>query len=74
MSDRVVTMAKPNRSTLPDVTYLTINDVAGYFNVKRASVYRWIYAGKLAATKLPGRGYRIDEEDVKSLLRAGRSE
>ncbi len=62
------TMTQPEKSTLPAITWLTVEEVADYFNVARMTVYRWVRSGKLPAIQV-GRAYRIDEDEVKRLLR-----
>ena len=70
MWSKVTDMTQPSGSTLPDVTWLTVPEVAEYLNVARMTVYRWIAAGKLPAVRLgdDGRIYRIDERHVEALL------
>ena len=55
--------------------YLTIPEVAELLKVHPRTVRRWIKAGKLKATALPGRGsvgveYRISEADLQAFLDA----
>ena len=63
----MLTMTRPRKSTLPDITWLTVAEVADYFNVAKMTVYRWVHSGELPATQV-GRAIRIDEEDVKALV------
>jgi excisionase family DNA binding protein len=68
-------MTQPTRSTLPDITWLTVLEVADYFRVSKMTVYRWISEGKLPAISVgETRNYRIDENEAKKLMRAVVSE
>src|SRR5215212_4588414 len=51
---------------------MTPDQVADYLQVDRETVYRYIRAGKLDASKL-GRGYRIPRHSVELLLLATRT-
>lgn len=66
-------MTQPANSTLPAVTWLTVEEVADYFRMSRMSIYRWIRAGRLPAIQI-GREFRIDEEAVKALMRTVQAE
>ena len=44
-------------------TYLTVHEVAARLKYQPTTVWNWIRAGKLQATKL-GRNYRITETDL----------
>ncbi len=53
--------------------YLTVAEVADKLKVHRRTVRRWIRAGKLAASRIPGPGsqgitYRIPVEAVEAML------
>jgi excisionase family DNA binding protein len=43
---------------------LTPEQVARRLNVSKQTVWRWIRAGRLRATRLGGRTYRISETDL----------
>ena len=51
---------------------LTINDACEHLRVKRRTVLRWIYSGRLRAFKLGGgRLWRIHELDLRRFIRDG---
>ncbi len=60
-------MTKTRENTLPKINWLSVTEVAEYLEMSRMTIYRWIREGKLPARQF-GRGYRIDESDVKALL------
>jgi excisionase family DNA binding protein len=68
---KMLNMTQPRKTTLPAVNWLTVAEVADYFDVARMTVYRWIRSGELPAVQLgnDGRNYRIDEEAVKALMK-----
>ena len=43
------------------------DEVARLFNVKRATVWRWIRTGKLKAVRL-GKDYRIEDTALKKFI------
>lgn len=43
------------------------DEVARLFNVKRATVWRWIRTGKLEAARL-GKDYRIEDTALKKFI------
>jgi excisionase family DNA binding protein len=43
------------------------DEVARLFNVKRATVWRWIRTGKLEAVRL-GKNYRIEDTALKKFI------
>lgn len=49
--------------------YLTVPEVAQLLRVHRATVWRWIVAGKLPAVRLGDRTLRVRGDDVAGLLR-----
>lgn len=61
-------MTQPAKSTLPDVTWLTVQEVADYLRVTRMTVYRMIHSGHLPAFTAGGRNYRIDERHVRAMV------
>lgn len=67
-------MTEPRVSTLPAITWLTVQEVAEYFGLARMTVYRMIKRGDLPAIQIGsvGRNFRIDEEVVKDLIGAAR--
>jgi excisionase family DNA binding protein len=65
-------MTQPKESTLPDVKWLTVPEVAAYIRCSRVSVYRWIKEGSLPAVKFgpdAGRNFRIAESAVADFMR-----
>lgn len=59
-------MTRANEPSLPDVTFMKVQEVADYLRTSKMSVNRWIRAGKLPAVKV-GREYRIDQREVLRL-------
>src|SRR5437899_1290265 len=53
------------------MSYLTVREVAALMKVSDLTVRRWIWAGKLPATRI-GRVLRIKPSDVERLPQAGR--
>ena len=52
------------------VTLLTVTQVAAVLNVHPATVRRWIAAGALTATRLPGGTYRVAATDLEQIVGA----
>lgn len=52
---------------LPDVTFLTVAEVARIMRVSNMTVYRHVHSGELPAVRF-GRSYRIPESAVLDLL------
>jgi excisionase family DNA binding protein len=61
-------MTQPAKSALPEVSWLTVQEVADYLRVTRMTVYRMIHNKQLPAFTAGGRNYRIDEQHVKALV------
>jgi excisionase family DNA binding protein len=59
-----------SRERLPDI--LTSEQAAGYLQINREMVYRYIREGKLVASKV-GRAYRIPRASLELLLWATRT-
>jgi excisionase family DNA binding protein len=53
------------------MSYLTVREVAALLKVTDPTVRRWVWAGKLPATRI-GRVQRIKPSDVERLPQAGR--
>lgn len=47
---------------------LTVEEVANYLKLSRATVWRWCQEGRLSAFKL-GRGWRVHRSEVEKLTR-----
>ena len=58
------------RENLATSRFVTVQHVAKQLLVEDKSVRRWLKAGKLRGYKLPGGDWRIDVEDLKSIIRA----
>jgi excisionase family DNA binding protein len=55
-----------------EVRVLTTKEVADRLRVKVITVQRWLHAGKLRGTKLPGRGgWRIPASEIERMERGG---
>lgn len=51
----------------------TLQEVADYLKVTRQTIYNYVTAGKLKATKLAGRKeYRVTEKDLQDFMNAGK--
>lgn len=61
-------MVKANEPSLPDITFMKVQEVADYLRISKMSVNRWIRAGQLPAIKV-GREYRIDQQEVLRLAK-----
>lgn len=55
---------------LRQMRWMTVAEVAAAARVCRMTVYRMIHAGELPASRF-GRSFRIDEQAVVDLLKAG---
>ena len=58
-----------SRMTRQDA-YLSVSQVAAVLNVHPATVRRWIAAGALTATRLPGGTYRVAATDLEQIVGA----
>ena len=61
-------MAK-NERPLPEVSFLTVAEVAALMRVSKMTVYRLVHAGELTAVRV-GRSFRVPEKAVHGYLRA----
>jgi excisionase family DNA binding protein len=52
---------------MPDVTYLSVSEIAKQLNISEDTVRRWIKAGKLPALELGGQ-YRIHPQEYEAFL------
>lgn len=48
---------------IPEVTFLTVAEVAKLMRVSNMTVYRMVHSGELPAVRF-GRSYRVPEADV----------
>jgi excisionase family DNA binding protein len=55
------------------ISFFTVSDVAGHLGVSTRTVRRWVEGRQLIAHHF-GRAVRIAEEDLRTFLRAHRSE
>lgn len=65
----VVTMSRPAPREHMEGTVYTVEDVASILKVHVQTVYRWIYAHKLEAIRIPG-FVRITEEQLNRFIGA----
>src|SRR4051812_34552097 len=56
-------------SSLSEVRFLTVAEVAGAMRVSKMTVYRLVKAGELPAVRF-GRSYRVPEQAMHDYLRA----
>ncbi len=54
--------------------FSTVDEAARILRVDRATIIRWIKAGLLPASRLPGGRYRIAREDLRLALRPARDD
>ncbi|MFL6140169.1 MAG: helix-turn-helix domain-containing protein [Frankiaceae bacterium] len=60
-------MAK-NERPLPEVSFLTVAEVAALMRVSKMTVYRLVHSGELPAVRV-GRSFRVPEQAVHDYLR-----
>jgi excisionase family DNA binding protein len=60
-------MPEDERS-LPEVTFLTVAEVAAIMRVSKMTVYRLVHAGELPAVRV-GRSFRVPQQAVHDYLR-----
>ncbi len=56
---------------MPDITYLSVAEIARQLNISEDTVRRWIKSGKLEALELGGQ-YRIHPQDYEKFLQKHR--
>ncbi|MFN2625130.1 MAG: helix-turn-helix domain-containing protein [Mycobacteriales bacterium] len=61
-------MAVMEPSSLSDVRFLTVAEVAALMRVSKMTVYRLVHAGELTAVRV-GRSFRVPEQVVHDYLR-----
>jgi excisionase family DNA binding protein len=54
---------------MTEVKVLTTQEVADRLRVKIITVQRWLHAGKLRGTKLPGGDWRVPAAEVERMER-----
>ena len=54
---------------MDDIKIYTLDEVAEMFKVTRQTIYNYITAGRLSASKI-GREYRVTDADIKEFLEA----
>jgi excisionase family DNA binding protein len=55
-------------SSLSDVRFLTVQEVAALMRVSKMTVYRLVHSGQLASVRV-GRSFRVPERAVHEYLR-----
>lgn len=55
---------------MPDITVYTLKEVADILKVSRQTIYNYLKAGRLRATKF-GKEYRVTKEDLEEFIRLG---
>ena len=55
-------------SSLSEVKFLTVAEVATMMRVSKMTVYRLVHGGELPALRV-GRSFRVTEDDVQEYLR-----
>jgi excisionase family DNA binding protein len=56
-------------SSLSEVKFLTVSEVAALMRVSKMTVYRLVHSGELTAVQI-GRSFRVPEQAVHEYLRA----
>lgn len=59
---------RPDTPSRPQVSFLTVAEVAELMRVSKMTVYRLVHAGDLTAVRV-GRSFRVPEEAVHAYLR-----
>ncbi len=57
-------------SSLSEIKFLTVAEVAAVMRVSKMTVYRLVHSGELASVQV-GRSFRIPERAVHDYLRVG---
>jgi len=60
-------------SSLSEIKFLTVAEVAAVMRVSKMTVYRLVHAGELASVQV-GRSFRIPERAVHDYLKVGYDE
>lgn len=51
--------------------FYTVQEVADILKVRRHTVYRWIYAGRLKAHRISRGVVRIEEQELERFIKRG---
>ena len=57
---------------MSDITLYTLKEVAEILKVSRQTIYNYLKAGRLRATKF-GKEYRVTREDLEQFVACGRN-
>jgi excisionase family DNA binding protein len=57
-------------SELPDKAFFRPDEAAEYYGVARATIYKWVFEGKIEAIKLGEKTIRIPREAILAFPRA----
>ena len=60
-------------SSLSEVRFLTVAEVAGIMRVSKMTVYRLVHSGELTSVRV-GRSFRVPEQAVHEYLRGAFTE
>jgi putative molybdopterin biosynthesis protein len=58
--------------TASEIKVYTLQEVANIIRVSRQTIYNYVTAGRLKATKY-GKEYRVTEEDLQEFIKMGRN-
>jgi putative molybdopterin biosynthesis protein len=58
---------------MTDIKLYTLQEVANILKVSRQTIYNYVTAGKLKATKF-GKEYRVTEANLQEFIEKGRNE
>jgi len=61
---------EPAMSSLSEIKFLTVAEVAGIMRVSKMTVYRLVHSGELASVRV-GRSFRVPERAVHDYLQEG---
>lgn len=67
----MVAKAKAKGDTLSPL--MSADEVAAFLGIDRATVWRWVSAGKLKARKIGPKTTRFRREDLEKLVEGGRA-
>ncbi len=58
----------PNKTTIGEVSFMTVAEVAAIMRVSKMTVYRLVHGGEMEAVRV-GRLFRVPENAVNEYLR-----